>query len=252
MISLQNISKSYKTQKVLSDVNLDIPKGTIQALLGVNGAGKSTLINIISCLMPCNSGKIYVDNEEINLEKYDFRAKIGYVFEKPIYIEKLSAQEFFYFVANMHKIPKIDTKQRISDLLDFFELPTDNKKMIEQYSKGMKSKVSLASALIHKPEYLILDEPFDGLDFLSVQKISTLLKNMAKSNTTIFITSHQYDIIADVCDKFALLKEGQIKFNKTMLELEQDAKAQNFENVKTFLESILQTENSTNELDWLK
>ncbi|TAE75289.1 MAG: ABC transporter ATP-binding protein [Bacteroidetes bacterium] len=252
MILLQHISKSYKTQKVLSDVNLDIPKGTIQALLGANGAGKSTLINIISCLMPCDSGKIYVDDEEINLEKYDFRAKIGYVFEKPIYIEKLSAQEFFYFVANMHKIPKIDIKQRISDLLDFFELPKDNKKMIEQYSKGMKSKVSLASALIHKPEYLILDEPFDGLDFLSVQKISTLLKNMAKNNTTIFITSHQYDIIADVCDTFALLKEGQIKFNKTMLELEQDAKAQNFENVKTFLESILQVENSTNELDWLK
>lgn len=252
MISLQNISKSYQTQNVLSDVILDIPKGIIQALLGANGAGKSTLINIISCLMSCDTGKIYVDNEEINLEKYDFRANIGYIFEKPTYIEKLSAQEFLFFVANLHKINKADTKQRISDLLDFFELPKDNKKMIEQYSKGMKSKVSLASALIHKPEYLILDEPFDGLDFLSVQKISTLLKNMAKNNTTIFITSHQYDIIADVCDKFALLKEGKIKFNKTMLELEQDAKAQNFENVKTFLESILQTENSTNELDWLK
>jgi ABC-2 type transport system ATP-binding protein len=134
------------------------------------------------------------------------------------------------------------------------DLPIDNKKYIESYSKGMKNKVSLAAALIHQPKYLILDEPFDGIDFMSVQKIIKLFRQMADKGATILITSHQYDIIAEVCDKFALLKDGVIQFNLSMPELEALAQ-QGFSKekvpVKAYLESLMSNDNQTQTLSWL-
>lgn len=121
-------------------------------------------------------GTFFIDGEQITIERYKYRIKVGYVFEKPIYIDKLSAREYLTFVAQMYKMSKAEYRDRIMELLAFFELPSDHKKYIENYSKGMKSKVSLAAALIHHPNYLILDEPFDGVDFVSIQKITRLFQ----------------------------------------------------------------------------
>jgi len=242
MIEIKKIRKSYKKQEVLKEVNLTCQSGKIQALLGTNGAGKSTLISIISGLNKKDSGDFVIDGEKISIDNYKYRIKVGYVFEKPIYIDKLSAKEYLTFVAKMYKLPKEEYISRINELLEFFELPLDNKKYIEDYSKGMKNKVSLAAALIHHPKYLILDEPFDGVDFVSIQKITRLLKDLAKNGVTILITSHQYDVVAGLCDNFALLKTGEIVFNLTMPELIEKANInhQNTENpVKSCLESLM-------------
>ena len=245
MIEIRDIHKYYtKNKNILSGVNLTIEKGTIQALLGANGAGKSTLINIISCLIKWQQGQILIDNQIISLDDYEYRNKVGYVFENPLYIEKFSAKEYLNFVADMYKINKNDRLQRVKELLEFFELP-DDKKYIEDYSKGMKAKVSLASALIHKPSYLILDEPFDGVDFISVQKICKLFRQMAKNGVTFLVASHQYDVIAELGDSFALLKQGEIKFNLSMNALLEQAKASGFienNSIKTYLESLMTTD----------
>lgn len=254
MIILKEIQKKYGRQEVLKGVSLSVENGMIQALLGANGAGKSTLIKILSCILKRNGGSIEMDSEQISLDSYEYRRKVGYVFDQPIYIEKFSAKEYLEFVAEMYELPKQDYKPKIEELLEFMELPTDNKKFIEDYSKGMKAKVSLAAALIHQPKYLILDEPFDGVDFVSVQKICKLFRSMASKGACILITSHQYDIIAEVCDRFALLKEGEIKFNLTMLELENQAKKNGFEGdknpVKSYLESMM-SNNQKNEISFL-
>jgi len=154
----------------------------------------------------------------------------------------------------MYGLSKQDYQTQIEELLDFMELPKDNEKHIEDYSKGMKAKVSLSAALIHQPKYLILDEPFDGMDFVSIQKICDLLRTMAGKGATILITSHQYDIIAEICDKFALLKDGVIKFNWTIMELENMAQEKGFGSKKTpikaYLESIM-SENQKTKLSWI-
>jgi ABC-2 type transport system ATP-binding protein len=252
MIEIKNITKSFKKQKVLQGLDLTCETGKIQALLGANGAGKSTLINIVSGLMENNDGEFLIDNEQITINSYKYRIKVGYVFEKPIYIDKLSAKEYLTFVAKMYKLQRSEYTQRIEELLAFFELPTDNKKYIESYSKGMKNKVSLAAALIHHPKYLILDEPFDGVDFVSIQKITRVFKDLAKKGVTILIASHQYDVVAELCDNFALLKSGKIIFNLTMPELEEQANKQ-FKNnptpVKSYLESLMSSEQETS-LTW--
>lgn len=241
MIEIKDIQKSYKKQEVLKGVDFQCTAGKIQALLGANGAGKSTLINIISALLVSNGGEFFIDGEKITDNSYKYKIKVGYVFENPIYIEKLSAREYLTFVAQMYKLPKEQYIARIAELLEFFELP-DNKKYIEDYSKGMQNKVSLAAALIHNPKYLILDEPFDGVDFVSIQKISRLFKQMASNGATILITSHQYDVVASLCDNFALLKEGEIIFNVEMSELEEKAKKSYSKEeipVKAYLENLM-------------
>ncbi len=241
MIKIENIHKSYGKQEVLKGVNFSCETGKIQALLGANGAGKSTLINIMSNLLEFDGGTFSIDGEEITLSNYSYKRKIGFVFEHPIYIEKLSAREYLEFVAHLYSLPKSEIDKRISELLDFFNLPDDNK-FIDNYSKGMQSKISLAAAIIHNPKYLILDEPFDGVDFVSIQNITKLFKEMAEGGLTILVTSHQYDIVASLCDNFALLKDGKIIFNLAMNELAKQASqeyADHSDPVKSYLDNLI-------------
>lgn len=252
MIEIKKINKSYNNNQVLKDLDLIVNTGTIQALLGANGAGKSTLIKIIADLIDKESGKVFINGILIQPKEFEYRKDVGYVFEEALYIERLTAFEYFNFVGEFYGLDKITLRNRANELILFLDLDPD-KKLIEDYSKGMKSKVSLAASLIHNPKYLVLDEPFDGIDFLSIQKICKLFRDLASNGCTILITSHQYDIISEVCDKFALLKDGEILFNKTMTELEEISK--NFsadkEPIKSYLESRMSNQNNS-ELSWIK
>ncbi len=171
-----------------------------------------------------------------------------------MYLEKFSAEEYLYFAGRMYKIDKSVLTKRVKDLLLFFDLPDDDQ-YIENYSKGMKSKVSLAAALVHNPKLLILDEPFDNVDFVTIQKITKLFRSMAVNGCTIFVTSHQYDIIANMCDKFALLKDGKIMFNTSLSELKSmSIDYSNEENpIKSYLEKLMDSNDTINkDLIWLK
>jgi len=242
MISINNISKSYPNQLVLDGINLEVKKGSIQALLGVNGAGKSTLINILSGLLSPSKGQISINDQKINGDN-KYRRQVGYVFENPMYIEKFSAIEYLTFVAQMYGLKQSFIKSKINWLIQFFELPA-SKKYIENYSKGMKSKVSLAAALIHEPQYLILDEPFDGIDFISTQKIIKFFEKQKQKGVTILIASHQFDIMIEVCDRFALLNRGRIEFNLKIQELTEkmDEKSNGSkQSLKSYVEQIITT-----------
>lgn len=150
MISISNIHKRYKSNLVLKGVKLSINYGCIQSLLGANGAGKSTLIKILACILESDNGELFIDNEKITIDSYGYRKKIGYVFEQPMYIEKLTPYEYLSFVGKMYGIEKNILVSRISELLIFFDLhQTDD--YIEKLSKGMKSKISIAAAIIHDP-----------------------------------------------------------------------------------------------------
>lgn len=254
MIRISNIHKRYKSNLVLKGVDISINYGCIQSLLGANGAGKSTLIKIIACILEADDGELYIDNEKITIDSYGYRKKIGYVFEQPMYIDKLTPYEYLFFVGRMYYIKKNLLDDRINELLLFLDLhETDN--YIEKLSKGMKSKISIAAALIHNPKYLILDEPFDGLDFLSIQKITRLFRTLAEKGCTILITSHQYDVIASLCDKFALLKNGSILFNYSLEELENVAKEYTNDSnpVKHYLEKMMDENPSDKKsLSWIE
>ncbi len=244
MISLLNISKHYSKNLVLNDISFDIETGKATCLLGKNGAGKTTTVNIISGLLEQNEGHVYIDNQEISQTTYDYRRKFGYVFEEHMLIDKLTAKEYITLIAEMYDIPKNEYDIRIKSLLNFFELPDDNSKYIESYSLGMKVKTSLAAAMVNKPNYLILDEPFNGLDIISVNNLLSLLKNFIKQNGTIFITSHNLDLVSDLCDTFYVLDKGKIK---TKLN-KQDYSSK--EELKNKVKNILIKENSVENINW--
>lgn len=253
MIKIENIKKTISKRKILNGINLICEKGKIQALLGANGAGKTTLINIISGLSKSTKGCFYINDEKIDLDNYTYRKNVGYVFENPLYFEKLTAKEYLTFVAEMYELTKDSSINRVEELILFFELPRESSKKIESYSKGMKKKVSIAASLIHNPSYLILDEPFDGLDFVSIEKTKRLLRKISDHGTTILITSHQFDIVSSISDNFALLINGEILFNLNMEELQKKANVKQkktLASVKKYLESLM-TNSQTENLSWL-
>jgi ABC-2 type transport system ATP-binding protein len=223
MIQIGNIYKSFGDKPVLNGVSLTCQTGQIQALLGVNGAGKSTLIHILSQILTANSGDFSIDNERITPDAYTYKRNVGYVFEHPMYIEKMYASEYLNFIAKLYQIPKIIANKKVEELLTFFELDQTSKQTILELSKGMKSKISLAASLIHSPRYLIYDEPFDGIDFLMSQKLVKLFKTMANNGVTFLITSHQFELISELSDNLAVLKEGQIIFNRPYSEIVTEA-----------------------------
>jgi ABC-2 type transport system ATP-binding protein len=206
-----SISKSFGLKAVLKDCSLEVPTGNIQALLGRNGAGKSTLINIMADIIPADSGYVEIANTVVSPAQYGYKQHVGYLIEENLLINNLSAIEYLKLMGAFYNLSKKKLDKQIEYLIAYFELPED-RTLIRKFSKGMKAKLNLASTLIHEPKILVLDEPFNGLDFPSVQKLSKLLKKIALNGGEILIASHQFALIAEICDRFALIEGGKNGF----------------------------------------
>lgn len=234
-MKIVNISKAYGSNKVLKNLSLEISKGNIQALLGRNGAGKTTLINIMADIIPADNGFVIIGNTKVSPKQYKYKHNVGYLIEDNLLISNLSGIEYLKLIGSFYQLEKEKLNSQIQYLLEYFQLPFDDT-LIRKYSKGMKAKLTLAATLIQEPKYLILDEPFIGLDFPSVQKITKLLVKIASEGGEILIASHQFEIIADVCNKFALIEGGEIIFNLSMKELGDRAKKYTGGSVKLYIE----------------
>lgn len=210
MIKINSLSKFYKKKLIIDDISFEVPDNSIVGLEGKNGAGKSTLINILGGLVSMDSGEILFDNVKLSKLNILQKKQIGCVFETPLYIEKLTGYEFFIFIAYMYDMPYNEANLRTEKILDFFELTQDSNKLIEEYSKGMKSKISLGIALIHKPKYLLLDEPFDGIDEYFKPKIIAKLKQLSNEGTSILLISHDREMLHLLCDFTLELKNGKL------------------------------------------
>ena len=138
----------------------------------------------------------------------------GFVLEKPVYIEKLSILEYLEFAGRLYKLPLEVIEKRMFELIDIFELQSKAKTWIENCSRGMKKKVSLATALLHNPQLIILDEPFSDLDFVALGRLKTIMYKAKKHGKTILIASHNIKDLESVCDDFAIIKEGKVLFQK--------------------------------------
>lgn len=254
MIKAINITKKYSGNIVLKDLMLNCDSGKIQLLIGGNGSGKTTLINILAKLLIPDSGEVSYTSNSIKYTKQDFKRETGFVFEKNVEIEKFTAEEYLTFVSKLHQIPKVDYRKRVSALISFFELSSIGKKYIEAYSKGMRKKIKIAAAIIHRPIFLILDEPFDGIDLPSAYKILETLREMSYNGTTILIASHQFNLVSEYCDNIALLKNGQIEFNQPIEEFKMNAK-NSYEGITDpiphHLKKLLERE-SDEDLTWIK
>jgi len=231
-----SLSKTYtKNVVALSDFSLFVNSGTTLGLLGPNGSGKSTFVNILANIVKRDSGEIYICDEQINETSYSYKSSCGFVLEKPVYIEKLSILEYLEFAGRMYKLPQEVIEQRMFELIDIFELQSKKDTWIENCSKGMKKKVSIATALLHNPQLIILDEPFSDLDFVALGRLKTIMNKAKKSGKTILIASHNIQEIESVCDDFAIIKEGKVLFQKSFTDICEEIGKNGLENFENFI-----------------
>jgi ABC-2 type transport system ATP-binding protein len=247
-----SLSKTYKKNVVaLSDFNLALKSGITLGLLGPNGAGKSTFVNILDNIIKRDSGEIFLFDKKITEKSYQYKSICGFVLEKPVYVEKLSILEYLEFAGKMYRLSDINIKQRTDELIEIFDLVSKKDSWIESCSKGMKKKVSIASALLHNPQLLILDEPFSDLDLVALGRLKDIIHQAKKSGKAVLIASHNIQELENVCDEFAIIQEGKILFQKNLKDIKKEIEKNKLGNFENFVYKHIDKNRFKKSLSWL-
>ena len=207
MIQIDQLSKSFNRKPALSDVSLTIPSGQIYGLLGPNGAGKTTLIRIMNQILKADQGIIQVDGKLLSANHWkDF----GYLPEERGLYKSMSVSDTLVFLARLRGLTKYDAQASVRFWLEKFEISSWAKTKIEALSKGMAQKVQFIAAVVHQPNYLILDEPLSGFDPINVELILSELKSMKAEGKTIILSTHNMKSVEEICDHVALLHKSKL------------------------------------------
>ena len=210
-IKITNLNKSYNKKQVLFDINLEVYEGELFGFIGKNGVGKSTTIECVLGSKLFDTGEILVEGLDIKEKPIEVKKLIGYVASEPTCYEDMSGIQYLQFIASLYKVnPQIFIKNLTFLEKKFEFLEEDLYREIKEYSHGMKQKVCLMASLIHNPKIWILDEPTVGLDAMSTNELSLLMKDYVKHGNTCFVASHNIDLIAKLCDRVAIIKDGRI------------------------------------------
>ena len=209
MIRTEHLSHAYGGTLALEDLNLEVHGGEILGLLGPNGAGKSTTVKILTGLIRPNAGRALVAGFDIVQQPLEAKQRLGYVPEQPVVYETLTASEFLEVIAALHHLEPASARQRRDELLELLGLADARHRRLNAFSKGMKQKVVLAAALLHRPQVLILDEPLDGLDANSARVVKELLRSLAAQGRTILFCSHILEVVERMCTRIVVIDKGQ-------------------------------------------
>ena len=220
-IEVQNISKSYGAQKALDNVSFSVKKGEIVGFLGPNGAGKSTLMKILTTYINADEGNALVNGHDVNDNQKAVQLSVGYLAEhNPLYLD-LYVREYLEFNADVYKV----SKARIEEVIELTGLTPESHKKIGQLSKGYRQRVGLATALLHNPDVLILDEPTTGLDPNQLLEIRNVIKNVGK-NKTVFLSTHIMQEVEAICDRVIIINNGKIVTDKKLDKLVSEVQEQ--------------------------
>lgn len=220
-IEVNNISKSYGTQKALNEISFKIEKGEIVGFLGPNGAGKSTLMKILTTYLLADTGSALVNGHDVMTNTKAVQLSIGYLPEhNPLYLD-LYVREYLAFNADVYHVDK----SRIEEVIQLTGLTPESHKKISQLSKGYRQRVGLANALLHNPDVLILDEPTTGLDPNQLMEIRNVIKNVGKDKT-VFLSTHIMQEVEAICDRVIIIDKGQIVADKKLDHLVSENKEQ--------------------------
>ncbi|MGI9069029.1 MAG: ABC transporter ATP-binding protein [Pyrinomonadaceae bacterium] len=209
-VETTNLVRQFGDFVAVDNLNLTLRRGSFFGFLGPNGAGKSTTIKMLTGLLAPTSGRVRVLGRDIATEPLEVKRRIGVVPEDLNLFERLTGAEMLAFTGRMYGLGKTEIAERSPELLDLMELRDDPKKLIVEYSHGMKKKLSLACALIHRPEVLFLDEPFEGVDAIASRTLKDLLSRLTARGLTVFLTSHVLEIVERLCSDIAIISQGKL------------------------------------------
>jgi ABC-2 type transport system ATP-binding protein len=244
-IRVRNLKKSYGSKAAVDGVDLDVPRGSFFGFLGPNGAGKSTTIRILTGLIPADSGDLEILGLRLPQDELEIKRRIGLVPDESLLFDRLTGFEFLEFVGRMYGLERGAAQERGSRLLDLLELQKD-RKVIGEYSKGMRKRVAMAASLIHHPDLFLMDEPFEGVDAVGARLMKDILQDQVRRGATVFLTSHVLEVVERLCDRIAIINNGTIVTSGTMEELRSGS-----ESLEDAFVRVLGAERQLERLDWL-
>lgn len=237
ILKVENIRKSFGSNNVLKDITFNVQKSTCFGILGANGAGKTTLFSILSGILEKDGGKIFINgidtDKNINLS----RKNIGILMNELGIYEKLTSKEFMLFLTAMYGIPESERMPKIKNIFDRLQLDINNDTLIEKYSTGMKKKIAFVASIIHDPEILLLDEPFESVDAIVTYSMEELIKDYVKGGGTVLISSHILQIAEEICHEFVIIDDGKVLKQNTLKNLNGEKL------LKYFVESVSKEDN---------
>jgi len=219
------LRRTFGETVAVESLDLQVERGVFFGFLGPNGAGKSTTLKMLTGVLPSTSGTARVLGHDVATEPVAVKSGIGVVPEQLALFDRLTGREYLSFVGRMHRLDRAVLEGRIAELLELLGLEDAPRKLIVDYSHGMRKKLAFAAAVIHEPRLLFLDEPFEGIDAVASRLIKSILNQLLASGVTIFLTSHILEIVERLCDHIAIIDRGRLVASGTLDELRSGAAA---------------------------
>ena len=219
MIAVEHLVKRYGTFTAVDDVSLEVEPGQIHGFLGPNGAGKTTTIRMIAGLLKPTAGRMLVNGHDLALEPERAKASLGFIPDRPFIYEKLTAGEFLRFHAGLYGLDESLVAGRVTEMLDLFELGRWQHELVESFSHGMKQRLVMAAAFMHRPRAVLVDEPMVGLDPRGARLIKDVFRTMAGRGVAVLMSTHTLEVAQEMCDRISIILKGKIIAHGTVGEL---------------------------------
>jgi len=245
-IEVRNLRKVYDTKAAVDGLTLTVPRGCFFGFLGPNGAGKTTTIKMLMGLAPPTEGTIQLLGLPMPEKSLAIKQLIGLVPDETLLFDHLTGGEFIEFAGRIYGLDRKVARERSIELLRLFELAGDARKLIAEYSKGMRKRVAMAAALIHRPQLFLMDEPFEGVDAMGARLMKDILLEQVRHGATIFLTSHVLEVVERLCDRVAIIHDGKLLREGSMEELRGSS-----ETLEDAFVQALGLDRTIETLDWL-
>ncbi len=241
LIRIQGLTKRYGTLAAVNSLDLTVRKGEVFGFLGPNGAGKTTTIRVMVGLIPPTMGSVSIGGYNVVTHQREAKAVTGFIPDTPFLFEKLTGNEFLRFAGRLYGMHGNRVGDESERLLTFFDLTDWADQLVESYSHGMKKRLAMASALLHSPRVIIVDEPMVGLDPLGAKKVRGLFRDLAEEGKTVFLTTHELSTAEAVCDRIGIIHHGKLIGSGNMDELSAQARIPGSHLEEVFLRLTLET-----------
>ena len=245
-LAVRDLRKVYGGKAAVDGLTLTVPQGCFFGFLGPNGAGKTTTIRMLMGLAPPTSGEIELLGLKLPDGSVEIKKLIGLVPDETLLFDHLTGAEFIEFVGRMYSLERSIARERARELLTLFELDGNERKLIAEYSKGMRKRVAMAAALIHRPKLFLMDEPFEGVDAVGARLMKEILLEQVRQGATIFLTSHVLEVVERLCDRVAIINEGRLVIDESMSSLRAGS-----ETLEDIFVRVVGAERHAEMLDWL-
>ena len=224
MIRLEGLSKRYGSFTAVDAIDLTVPRGELFGFLGPNGAGKTTTLRMIAGILRPSGGKVLIGDVDMQADPVRAKSLLGFIPDRPFIYEKLTGAEFLRFVAGLYDQEGPLVEHRARELLALFDLEEWRDELVESYSHGMRQKLIISSAFVHRPQVIVVDEPMVGLDPKAARILKDLFREYTNRGHTIMMSTHTLEVAESMCDRIGIIQGGKIRACGTMTDLRAHAR----------------------------